>query len=74
MITPTKISTIRSYLTVLGLQLEATKDGFEFWEGHGKSALICVSESIMPVFSIMSMLTELDEIEEAFARITGVIR
>lgn len=73
MIQPTKLSKVRGYLTVLGLQEESSSNGFELWEGHGKSVLICVSESIVPVFSIMSMLTELEETPEAFIRITSVI-
>jgi hypothetical protein len=74
MIKATKISTIRHYLVVLGLQLESSSSGFEMWQGHNKAVLICVSESLMPVFSIISMITELDETPESFIRITGVIR
>lgn len=73
MIKPTKLSKIKGYLTVLGLQEESSSDGFELWEGHGKSVLLCVSESVMPSFSILSMIAELEENQEAFLRITSVI-
>ena len=74
MLKPTKISTVRAYLTVLGLQMESSANGFEVWEGQGKSVLICVSETIMPVFPIQTMLSELNESSEAFVRITAVIK
>lgn len=74
MIKPTKITTIRHYLTILGLEKNSVKGDFELWEGRGRAVIICVSESEMPVFSIQSMLRELDETAESFIKITAVIR
>lgn len=74
MIKPTKITKIRGYLTVLGLEHGATRGNFEMWEGRGKSVQICVSEPEMPSFSILTMLRELGETSEAFIKITSVIR
>lgn len=74
MLKPTKLTTIKAYLTVLGLQESSSKDGFELWEGNSKEVLICVAEPTFPVFSIITMLHELEESEEAFLRIAAVIR
>ena len=74
MIKPTKITTIRHYLTVLGLEHNSTKGNFESWEGHGKFVIICVSEPEMPITAIEVMVRELEETAEAFGRITAVIR
>jgi hypothetical protein len=74
MLKPTKITTIRHYLTVLGLEHNVSKGNFESWEGRGKFVIICVSESEMPPSAIEVMLRELNESSEAFAKITAVIR
>lgn len=74
MLKPTKTLTIRHYLTVLGLDHSCTKGSFEYWDGRGKSVQICISEPMMPIFSIQTMLIELDETPEAFIKITAVIK
>lgn len=74
MLKPTSITTIRAYLTVLGLQHNSSTPNFEHWEGEKKSTIICVSEPEMPVLSISAMLTDVKETSESFTRIASVIR
>lgn len=74
MIKPTKLTKVKGYLTVLGYEHNSTRGDFEQWENkHGDSILLCVNTPTVPVFTILTLLHELNETAEAFIKITNVI-